>query len=69
MVRDGYQNGKEKYDFSPLSISRFFMLFFIPFVAYSIGLLPLIVSFYLHPGLFGFKQSASCSNFAFYFNL
>ena len=45
MVRDGYQNGKEKYDFSPLSISRFFMLFFIPFVAYSIGLLPSIVSF------------------------
>jgi len=45
MVRDGYQNGKERYDFSLLSISRFFLLFFIPFVAYSMGLLPSIISF------------------------
>jgi acetyltransferase-like isoleucine patch superfamily enzyme len=43
--RDGYKGGVEKYDFSLKSISRGFLLFITPVIAYTIGLFPLVVSF------------------------
>jgi len=43
MVRDGFRGGKEKYDFSIISIWRTLQLIFIPLIAYSLGLLPVIL--------------------------
>jgi len=43
--RDGYKGGIQKYDFSFTSISRGIMLLFIPIIAYTIGLFPLVLSF------------------------
>ena len=42
--RDGYKGGLEKYDFSLTSLSRGFLLLFIPITAYIIGLLPIVFS-------------------------
>ncbi len=42
--RDGYKGGIQKYDFSFTSISRGLMLLFIPIIAYTIGLFPLVLS-------------------------
>jgi len=42
--RDGYKGGIQKYDFSLTSISRGFLLLFIPIIAYTIGLFPIVVS-------------------------
>ena len=42
--RDGYKGGIQKYDFSLTSISRGLMLLFIPIIAYTIGLFPLVLS-------------------------
>lgn len=42
--RDGYKGGIQKYDFSLTSISRGFLLLFIPIIAYTIGLFPLVLS-------------------------
>lgn len=42
--RDGYKGGVEKYDFSPTSILRGISLLFIPFIAYTLGLLPITFS-------------------------
>lgn len=42
--RDGYKGGIEKYDFSLTSISRGILLLFIPFIVYTIGLLPNVLS-------------------------
>ncbi|MFO8078391.1 MAG: DapH/DapD/GlmU-related protein [Thermoplasmatota archaeon] len=43
MVRDGFRGGKEKYDFSFISIWRSFQLIIIPITAYSLALLPIII--------------------------
>ena len=45
MSRDGFQGGTEKWDLSLTSISRALSLITIPFFAYSIGLLPTVISF------------------------
>jgi acetyltransferase-like isoleucine patch superfamily enzyme len=42
--RDGYKGGIDKYDFSVISIIRGLSLLFIPFIAYSLGLLPITFS-------------------------
>ena len=42
--RDGYKGGIEKYDFSFTSIYRAFLLLFIPIIAYTIGLIPIVFS-------------------------
>jgi acetyltransferase-like isoleucine patch superfamily enzyme len=44
--RDGYQGGVQKYDFSLKSISRGLVLFLIPLLAYTLGLFPLLWSFF-----------------------
>jgi len=41
--RDGYKGGAEKYDFSLTSISRACALLFIPIIAYTLALFPLIL--------------------------
>jgi len=40
--RDGYKGGIQKYDFSLKSISRGLILLFIPILAYTLGLFPLL---------------------------
>ena len=47
MVRDGFRGGKEKYDFSALSLWRSIQLIVIPITAYSLGLLPSLTLFVL----------------------
>ena len=41
--RDGFKDGIDKYDFSLKSISRVFILIFLPILAYSISLFPIIL--------------------------
>jgi len=42
--QDGYQGGIQKYDFSLKSISRGVVLVLVPFIAYTLGLFPLLWS-------------------------
>ncbi len=42
--RDGYRGGNQKYDFSAKSISRAMVLLLLPFLAYTLGLFPLLWS-------------------------
>lgn len=66
MTREGYRGGREKYDFSFISISRIFLLFLIPFVAYSIALLPCFVSFIFIYPLFNFSRIIHIILFPFF---
>jgi len=45
--RNGYRGGMEKYDFSPVSIGRAFLLLLIPIMAWSIAAFPVIYSLLL----------------------
>lgn len=45
MVHTGDPDDMRPYDLSPRSIGRFFLLFFLPFTAYSLSLLPPVASF------------------------
>ena len=69
MVRKGYRGGMEKYDFSFLSISRMFILFFLPFVAYSLGFLPPFIIFLLIFPLFDFGNVLHILIFPFFVTL
>lgn len=66
MAREGYRGGSEKYDFSFTSISRIFLLFFVPFTAYSIALLPCFVSFLFVYPLFSFSKILHIFLFPFF---
>lgn len=46
MSKKGFRGGKAVWDFSLISIYRSIKLLFIPFIAYSIGLFPNVISIY-----------------------
>lgn len=46
MVRQGYRDGMEKYDFSFISVFRIASLLIVPIIAYGLGLLPSLFSLY-----------------------
>ena len=66
MVREGYKGGMEKYDFSLLSISRMFALFFVPITAYSLGFLPVFVIFLFFIPFFDFGNPIHIFLFPFF---
>jgi len=66
MVQDGYRGGMKKYDFSLTSIGRAFILVFLPITAYSLGLVPSLLSFFYLLPFFSFSNPVHIIFFSFF---
>lgn len=66
MVQDGYRGGMKKYDFSLTSLWRAFVLVFLPITAYSLGLVPSLLSFFYFLPFFSFTNPVHIVLFAFF---
>lgn len=65
MVRQGYRDGIERYDFSLTSLFRIISLLIVPIIAYGLGLLPSLFSLYYLLPYFTFSNSLHLFLFAF----
>jgi hypothetical protein len=66
MVQEGYRGGMKKYDFSLTSVGRSIILVLLPLTAYSLGLVPSLLSFFYLLPFFSFINPLHIILFAFF---